>query len=192
MLNWASLFSRVRPTFSSDFPVPEEDGGGVRRAHQTGSCPPPRAPPPPPPPTWAVGHGRAHVHEAQGAAGERLPAAGAAGDLGLGGGAADAVLAEAAALVGNTRRAAVGDGLPTEVTAHKHLPGQERSEVSRGGGGQGQGQRSEVRGASPGPGAWSWGPASPGGCQTPPACARTSRRPGGCGSFRSNTGHEGL
>jgi len=39
----------------------------------------------------------------------------------------------------------------------------------------------------PGPGAWSWGPASPGGCRTRPACARTARRPAGCGSFRSST-----
>lgn len=70
--------------------------------------------------TWAVGDGRAHVHEAERAARQRLPAAGAAGDLRLGGRAADAVLAEAAALVGH-RRAAVGDGLAAEVAAHKHL-----------------------------------------------------------------------
>lgn len=71
--------------------------------------------------TWAVGNRRAHVHEAEGAARQRFPAAGATGDFGLGGGAADAVLAEAAALVRH-RRAAVRDGLPAEVAAHKHLP----------------------------------------------------------------------
>ena len=31
--------------------------------------------------TWTVGNRRAHVHEAQSAAGEGLPAAGAAGDF---------------------------------------------------------------------------------------------------------------
>lgn len=72
------------------------------------------------PRTRAAGDGCAHVHEAEGAAGQGLAASGAAGDLGLGGRAAHTVLAEAAALVGH-RRAAVGDGLPTEVTAHKHL-----------------------------------------------------------------------
>lgn len=41
---------------------------------------------------------------------------------------------------------------------------------------------------SPEPGAWSWGPACLWGCQTRPVCARTSRRPAGCGSFRSSTG----
>lgn len=70
--------------------------------------------------TWAIGNRRAHVHEAEGAAGQRLPAAGAAGDFGLGGRAADGVLAEAAALVRHGR-AAVGDGLPAEVAAHEHL-----------------------------------------------------------------------
>lgn len=70
--------------------------------------------------TWAVGNGCPHVHEAQGAAGQRLPAAGAASDFGLGWRAADAVLAEAAALVRH-RRAAVRDGLAAEVAAHKHL-----------------------------------------------------------------------
>lgn len=70
--------------------------------------------------TWTVGNGRAHVHEAEGAAGQRLPAAGAAGDFGLGGRAADAVLAEAAALVRHWR-AAVRDGLAAEVAADKHL-----------------------------------------------------------------------
>lgn len=71
--------------------------------------------------TWAVGNRRAHVHEAEGTARQRFPAAGATGDFGLGGGAADAVLAEATALVRH-RRAAVRDGLPAEVAAHKHLP----------------------------------------------------------------------
>lgn len=71
--------------------------------------------------TWAVGNRRAHVHEAEGTARQRFPAAGATGDFGLGGGAADTILAEAAALVRH-RRAAVRDGLPTEVAAHKHLP----------------------------------------------------------------------
>lgn len=70
--------------------------------------------------TWAVGNGRPHVHEAEGAAGQRLPAAGAAGDFGLGWRAADAVLAEATALVRHWR-AAVRDGLAAEVAAHKHL-----------------------------------------------------------------------
>ena len=80
--------------------------------------------------TWAGGDGRAHVHEAECAARQRLPAAGAAGHLGLGGRAADAVLAEAPALV-RQRRAAVRDRLPTEVTADEHLPEQtQRSEVS--------------------------------------------------------------
>lgn len=70
--------------------------------------------------TWTVGNRRAHVHEAQSTAGQRFPAAGAAGDFRFGGRAPDAVLAEASALV-RYGRAAVGDGLPTEVAAHKHL-----------------------------------------------------------------------
>lgn len=75
--------------------------------------------------TWTVGNGRAHVHEAQSTAGQRFPAPGAAGDFRFGGRAPDAILAEATALV-RYGRAAVGDGLPAEVAAHKHLKHRKR------------------------------------------------------------------
>ncbi len=70
--------------------------------------------------TWTIRNRCAHVHEAEGATWKRLPAARATGDFWLGGWAADTILAEAAALVRH-RRAAVGNRLPTEVAAHKHL-----------------------------------------------------------------------
>ena len=63
---------------------------------------------------------RSHVNEAKCTARKGLSAARATCDLGLRWRAADAVLAEAAALVGH-RGAAVGDGLVAEVAAHKHL-----------------------------------------------------------------------
>lgn len=77
--------------------------------------------------TWTVGNRRAHVHEAQSTAGQRFPAPGAAGDFRFGGRAPDAILAEATALV-RYGRAAVGDGLPAEVAAHKHLKDRKRQQ----------------------------------------------------------------
>lgn len=95
--------------------------------------------------TWAVGNGRPHVHEAEGTAGQRLPAAGAAGDFGLGWRAADAVLAKAAALVRH-RRAAVRDGLAAEVAAHKHLShgSKHKGWADKGEGGTGERMRAPV------------------------------------------------
>lgn len=55
--------------------------------------------------TWGVRDMCAHVHEAQGTAGQGFPAAGAAGHFRFGGGTADAVLTEAAALVRHCRTA---------------------------------------------------------------------------------------
>lgn len=70
--------------------------------------------------TWTIRNRCAHVHEAEGTTWQRFPAARATGDFWLSGWAADPVLAEAAALVRHCR-AAVGNGLPAEVAAHKHL-----------------------------------------------------------------------
>lgn len=70
--------------------------------------------------TWTIRNRCAHVHEAEGTTWQRFPAARTTGDFWLSGWAADPVLAEAAALVRHCR-AAVGNGLPAEVAAHKHL-----------------------------------------------------------------------
>lgn len=79
--------------------------------------------------TCRRGHRRSHVHEAEGAAWERFSAPWAAGDLRLGGRAADPVLAETSALVGHGGTAE-RYGLPTEVTAHKHLNQKRRESMS--------------------------------------------------------------
>lgn len=70
--------------------------------------------------TRGVGNRCAHVHEAEGTSRQWLSAPRATGDFRFGGGAADTVLTETPALVRHGC-AAVGDGLPTEVAAHKNL-----------------------------------------------------------------------